>query len=432
MERRSAREPGARRLGRGARLHGHVGVLRRDATTASRSRRSSARSSSASTSSTPPTCTGRSRTSASSGARSRGAATRSSSRRSSATSATRTAPGSAPTAAPSTCGRRATPRSQRLGIETIDLYYQHRVDRDDAGRGDLRGARRSSSRPGKVRYLGISEAAPEHDPPRARRAPDDRAPVRVLALVARPRGRRSSRSPASSASASSPTARSGAARSPARSTRPRASSQATSAASNPRFQGENLDREPRARRATCEALAAEKGVTAAQLALAWVLAQGDDIVPIPGTKRVALPRGERRGERARARRRRPAPARRGLPARRGRRRPLPGHDARERRGAPAPAPLGPHAGGARARFADPGAHRTPQLSAERNHWLPPKRSPVLRARSGRRRRAARAASLPPARAGSAGAPLLARCRRRSASHRDRWTAFRASRSCGAS
>ena len=41
-------------------------------------------------------------------------------------------------------------------------------------------------------------------------------------------------------------------------------------------------------------LAAEKGVTPAQLALAWVLAQGDDIVPIPGTKRRALPRGERR------------------------------------------------------------------------------------------------------------------------------------------
>ena len=57
-------------------------------------------------------------------------------------------------------------------------------------------------------------------------------------------------------------------------------------------------REPRAEPrlvAQVEELAAEKGATAGQLALAWVLAQGDDVVPIPGTKRVALPRGERRG-----------------------------------------------------------------------------------------------------------------------------------------
>jgi aryl-alcohol dehydrogenase-like predicted oxidoreductase len=53
---------------------------------------------------------------------------------------------------------------------------------------------------------------------------------------------------------------------------------------HPRFQGENFQQNLRLV-ARIEEIAAEKGVTAGQLALAWVLAQGDDIVPIPGTKR---------------------------------------------------------------------------------------------------------------------------------------------------
>ena len=55
--------------------------------------------------------------------------------------------------------------------------------------------------------------------------------------------------------------------------------------SNPRFQGENLIRNLELVDRVRE-IAAEKGVTATQLALAWVLAQGEDVVPIPGTKRV--------------------------------------------------------------------------------------------------------------------------------------------------
>ena len=55
--------------------------------------------------------------------------------------------------------------------------------------------------------------------------------------------------------------------------------------SNPRFQGENFDRN-RVLVERVEELAAEKGVTPAQLSLAWVLHQGDDVVPIPGTKHV--------------------------------------------------------------------------------------------------------------------------------------------------
>jgi aryl-alcohol dehydrogenase-like predicted oxidoreductase len=54
--------------------------------------------------------------------------------------------------------------------------------------------------------------------------------------------------------------------------------------SNPRFSGENFDRNLRLVEAITT-IAAEKGVTPGQLALAWLLAQGDDVVPIPGTKR---------------------------------------------------------------------------------------------------------------------------------------------------
>ena len=53
----------------------------------------------------------------------------------------------------------------------------------------------------------------------------------------------------------------------------------------PRFQGENFDEEPAARRARRGDRRAQRACTPSQLALAWVLAQGDDIVPIPGTKR---------------------------------------------------------------------------------------------------------------------------------------------------
>ena len=55
---------------------------------------------------------------------------------------------------------------------------------------------------------------------------------------------------------------------------------------NPRFVGENFERNLRAV-AEVEAIAAEVGATPAQVALAWLLAQGDDIAPIPGTKRVS-------------------------------------------------------------------------------------------------------------------------------------------------
>ena len=130
------------------------------ATRARRSRQSTARSSSASRSSTRQTCTARSPTSASWVGRSQTGATRWSSRRSSATNATRTAAGSASTVGPSTCTRPATRASKRLGVDYIDLYYQHRVDKKTPIEETV-GAMAELVEAGKVRHLGLSEAAPE-------------------------------------------------------------------------------------------------------------------------------------------------------------------------------------------------------------------------------------------------------------------------------
>ena len=91
---------------------------------------------------------------------------------------------------------------------------------------------------------------------------------------------------ASWASASFPTRRSATASSPARSARPTQLSDDDWRKTNPRFTGENFQRNLRIVDEV-EAVAAEAGATPAQIALAWLLAQGDDIAPIPGTKRVA-------------------------------------------------------------------------------------------------------------------------------------------------
>ncbi|MDS1269119.1 aldo/keto reductase [Lipingzhangella sp. LS1_29] len=172
---------------------------------------------------------------------------------------------------------------RRLGVDHIDLYYQHRVD-PDVPIEETWGAMAELVTAGKVRYLGISEAAPET----IRRAhavhpvtalqseyslfTRDIETDGVLAtlrelgigLVAySPLGR----------GVLSGTIRSGSDL-PDDDRRRRM----------PRFQEENLDRNLAVVGRLC-ALAEAKGVTSAQLALAWVLAQGSDIVAIPGTKR---------------------------------------------------------------------------------------------------------------------------------------------------
>lgn len=169
----------------------------------------------------------------------------------------------------------------RLGVDVIDLYYQHRVD-PKVPIEETVGAMADLVRAGKVRYLGLSEAAPST----IRRAAKihaisalqteyslwSRDPEEDLLPTVRELG--------IGFVAYSPLGRgflTGRFKSiddlPADDYR----------RSSPRFQGGNFQKNLDLVE-TIRGLAERKGCTASQLALAWVLAQGDDIVPIPGTK----------------------------------------------------------------------------------------------------------------------------------------------------
>jgi aryl-alcohol dehydrogenase-like predicted oxidoreductase len=171
---------------------------------------------------------------------------------------------------------------QRLGTDYIDLYYQHRVD-PNVPIEETVGAMAELVQQGKVRFIGLSEAAPatirrahQVHPITAlqteyslwSRDPEDEilATIRELGI---------------GFVAYSPLGRGF------------LSGQITSlddlAADDyrrysPRFQGENFNKNLQLVQAVQE-IATEKGVTPGQLAIAWLLAQGNDIVPIPGTKR---------------------------------------------------------------------------------------------------------------------------------------------------
>jgi len=173
---------------------------------------------------------------------------------------------------------------KRLGIDHIDLYYQHRVDRNVPIEETV-GAMASLVEAGKVRYLGLSEASAQSI---------ERAvavhPIAALQSewslwtrdledevveVARTHG--------IGIVPFSPLGRgflTGAI------TSPDDFGEDDFRRNNPRFQGDNFARNlelvDEVRR-----LAAEKGCTAGQLALAWVMAKGDDVVAIPGTKRIS-------------------------------------------------------------------------------------------------------------------------------------------------
>ena len=171
---------------------------------------------------------------------------------------------------------------KRLGVETIDLYYQHRVDPEVAIEETV-GAMAELVAEGKVRLLGLSEAAPatirrahavhpiaalqtEYSlwtrDPEAEVLPTVRE-LGIAFVAYSPLGR------------GFLTGKLGKAEElPDDDFRRH----------HPRFQGENYDRN-RALVDTIETLARDKGIRPAQLALAWVLAQGDDVIPIPGTKR---------------------------------------------------------------------------------------------------------------------------------------------------
>ena len=179
--------------------------------------------------------------------------------------------------------RRACDESlERLGVDHIDLYYQHRVDRSVPVE-DTWGAMAELVEAGKVRYLGISEAAPatvrrahavhpisagQYEWSLFTRDLEDEvlATLRELGI---------------GVVAYSPLGRgflSG------RITSPDDFGEDDFRRDHPRFSGENFDRNLELVGRVKE-LAAGKGATPSQLAIAWVLAQGDDVVPIPGTKR---------------------------------------------------------------------------------------------------------------------------------------------------
>jgi aryl-alcohol dehydrogenase-like predicted oxidoreductase len=169
----------------------------------------------------------------------------------------------------------------RLGVDTIDLYYQHRVDAE-VPIEDTVGAMAELVTAGKVRYLGLSEAAPatlrrahavhpisalqteyslwSRDPEEGVLAACRELGVGFVSYSPLGRGFLTGRFTSEDDLAESDIRR-----------------------RHPRFQGDNFRRNL-ALVAKLQAFAASKGCTPAQLALAWVLAQGDDVVTIPGAK----------------------------------------------------------------------------------------------------------------------------------------------------
>jgi aryl-alcohol dehydrogenase-like predicted oxidoreductase len=171
---------------------------------------------------------------------------------------------------------------RRLGVHTIDLYYQHRVDPDTPIEETV-GAMAQLVREGKVRYLGLSEASPQTLRRAAKvhpitalqteyslwtRDPEDEVlpicrelAIGFVAYSPLGRGFLTGQFKTFDDLAADDYRR-----------------------NSPRFQGDNFQKNLDLVRRV-EEMAKQKGCKPSQLALAWVLAQGDDIVPIPGTKR---------------------------------------------------------------------------------------------------------------------------------------------------
>jgi aryl-alcohol dehydrogenase-like predicted oxidoreductase len=173
---------------------------------------------------------------------------------------------------------------RRLGIERIDLLYQHRVD-PDVPIEDVVGVQSDLVRAGKVRAIGLSEAGPST----LRRAHEVH-PIAALQSEYSLWSRHPEQNGVLAACRElgigfvpySPLGRgflTGTIQ------KPSDLADDDWRHTNPRFQASAIEQNLKLAEHV-KRLAAKKGCTAAQLALAWVLAQGDDVVPIPGTKRV--------------------------------------------------------------------------------------------------------------------------------------------------
>ena len=172
---------------------------------------------------------------------------------------------------------------QRLGVDHIDLYYQHRVDPETPIEETV-GAMARLVEAGKVRHLGLSEASAET----LRRASEVH-PIAALQTEYSLWSRDvendilpACRELGIGLVAYSPLGR-GFLSGQIKSVEDLAEDDWRRG--NPRFQGENFERNLELVRKV-EEIAREKSCTPAQLALAWLMAQGDDVVPIPGTRRV--------------------------------------------------------------------------------------------------------------------------------------------------
>jgi len=171
---------------------------------------------------------------------------------------------------------------RRLGTDHIDLYYQHRLDRNVPIEETV-GAMADLVREGKVRYLGLSEVG-EDTIRRAHRTHPISALQSEYSLWERNLDLRIIpvlRELGIGLVPFSPLGRgflTGTAK------RAEDYPESDYRHGDPRFQGENFDRNMRAA-ARVHEIAARKGATPGQIALAWLLHKGDDMVPIPGTKR---------------------------------------------------------------------------------------------------------------------------------------------------
>ena len=172
---------------------------------------------------------------------------------------------------------------KRLGVDVIDLYYQHRVDPNVPIEETVGGMKRCVEA-GKVRFLGLSEAAPA-TVRRAHRVHPITALQSEYSLLYRKEAEETLptlRELGISFVAYSPLGRS---LLTGQIQKPQDIADGDRRLAHPRFQGENLVRNIGIVK-KLEAIAREKGCTPGQLVLAWLLAQGRDVVAIPGTKRV--------------------------------------------------------------------------------------------------------------------------------------------------